>query len=112
MHQAEYEARKEEFDEKAKAALAYVKAVREGTDEESVQRRKEEEARQKEREERLAAAETLEKIISCKTEPCHPNPDPNGKFCEGCPHYIADAKELDNALKTAIRVLRAEEDEP
>lgn len=109
MNQAEFEARQQEFDEKAKAALAYVKAVREGTDEESIQRRKEEEARQKKREERIAAAAILEKIINCKTEPCHPNPDSNGNFCDGCPHYIENNKELENALKTAIRVLRAEE---
>ena len=111
MNQAEFEARQQEFDEKARVALAYVKAVREGTDEESVQRRKEEEARQKEREERLAAAETIEKVINCKTEPCDPNPDTDGNFCVGCPYYIANYKELDNAFKTAIRVLRAEEEQ-
>ena len=109
MKQAEYEARKEEFDEKARAALAYVKAVQEGTDEESVNRRKEEEEMQKKREERLAAAETFEKVINCKTEPCRQNPDPKGNFCDGCPYYIANGEELENAFKTAIRVLRAEE---
>lgn len=115
MQQAEFERRREEFREQGIKQARKVAAILNGTDEETnkerERRRQEEEAKQREREERLAAAATFEKVINCKTEPCHPNPDANGNFCDGCPYYIANGKELENAFKTAIRVLRAEEEQ-
>lgn len=106
MNAAEYEKHKKEIDEQAKNLAREVRKIHAGTDEGTLQRKAEEQKRREQRRLAEQAAETLEKVINCKTEPCKPNPDPNGNFCDGCPYHIANAKELENALKMAIEALK------